>query len=136
MTELRRVHLNNKSWRDQRGWGLTPLEAAGLPVGATVGDLHAVSLKPGAVRGNHLHPDSTEWFLLCGGPAEIAWQEGDQPTRQETVQPDDIPALYEVPPGIAHAIRNLSNQEIILLAFSNALTRETVRCPTSLFEEE
>ena len=135
-TELRRVPLKNRTRWDKRGWGLAPLEAAGLPSGASAGNLHAVSLKPGAARGNHLHPDSTEWFLLCGGPAEIAWKGGHAHARQEIVQPDDIPALFEVPPGIAHAIRNLSQQDIIVLAFNDSPAPETLPCEVSLFAQE
>ncbi len=135
MSKLRRIRLQHKVWRDERGWGLSPLEAAGLPAGAAPGNLHVVSLEPGAVRGNHIHPDSTEWFLLCGGPAEIAWQSGPLPPRRESILPDDGPALYEVPPGVAHAIRNRSRREIILLAFSDAPARKTVPCEAPLFAQ-
>ncbi len=132
VSQLRRVQLKNHTWRDARGWGLTPLEAAGIGGVAFPGHLHVVSLKPGAVRGNHSHPDATEWFLICGGPAEIAWQTGTEPIRREGVSAAETPALYEVPPGVAHAIRNGSQREIIVLAFSDALTRQTLRCQVPL----
>ena len=71
-----RVHdLGGRLWSDERGWGARPLEAAGL-AGCPPGELHVVSLRPGAVRGNHYH-DATEWLLVSEGTVEIRSRAGD-----------------------------------------------------------
>ena len=54
MSQVKRLSIGDYSWEDERGWGLNLLALSGL-VERPVGDLHIVSVKPGAVRGNHRH---------------------------------------------------------------------------------
>lgn len=114
---MRPLDLSELIRADQRGWGLSPLEA--LPVAREgIGDVHVVSLRPGAVRGNHVHERATEWLLVCGGPAVAAWRgDGGQVGRMEI--PGDAPLLLEIPPGTPHAVENVSDRVIHLVAFSD-----------------
>lgn len=114
---LRPLDLSELGWGDERGWGLRPLEA--LPVDrARVGDVHVVSLRPGAVRGNHVHDRGTEWLLICGGPAVAAWRaENGEVGRMEL--PGDAPYLLEIPPGVPHAVKNVAGHVLHLVAFND-----------------
>jgi len=127
MPTLQRIHLQpDRIWRDERGWGIEPLQAAGL-VPSQLGNCHVVSLKPDAVRGNHYHTGTTEWLLHCGGRLEIAWRTKDHPRLYRIIE-ETAPVLMKIPPLIEHAIRNVSSTEIILVSFSEQGERNTVRC--------
>lgn len=115
---MRPVDLSDLSWGDERGWGLRPAAAMPLPWDE-VGECHVVSVRPGAVRGNHVHDRGTEWLLICGGPAVVAWRPRgqDEPGRMEL--PGDAPVLLEIPPGMAHAVENVGAAPIHLVAFND-----------------
>lgn len=123
------IPLNDHAWSDERGWGLRLLEAAGIGEGE-VGDLHAVSVEPGAVRGNHLHPDTTEWMLVFGGGCTLAWREGNGPVEVRRVDPD-APLLAAFPPGVAHAVRGAGPGPVFLVCYADGRP-ETVRVPPLL----
>jgi dTDP-4-dehydrorhamnose 3,5-epimerase-like enzyme len=118
MTDIRIHRLDKLIWEDDRGWGVRPLEAAGLTGGKSVGDVHVVSLRPGHVRGNHYH-DGPEWLLVFGGTLEVRSRRGDEGALGvETVEGDN-PVLLEIPPGVRHSLKNESNSTLFLLAFSD-----------------
>lgn len=111
------IPLEGRSWRDARGWGVRPLDAASLGPDA-LGDLHVVSLVPGAVRGNHLHPGVTEWMLLFGAPVTLAWlPPGAEPAslRLELGEP----VLVEIPAGVGHALRGEGPGETFLVSWAD-----------------
>lgn len=72
--------------------------------GPDVGDVHAASIRPGAVRGNHRHPNVTEWALVFGAPLTVAWRDPDGGEGRVRTEGDE-PLLLELPPGTAHAMR-------------------------------
>jgi len=123
-----RIHLlDARLWSDQRGWGVRPLEAAGL-AGVPLGDLHVVSLRPGMVRGDH-HHDGTEWLLITEGTVEFRSRASEEePVRSQTLE-GDHPVLVEIPPGVRHAIRNVGERTVYLVAFSDRERLTTVKAP-------
>lgn len=90
--------------------------------------MHVVSLTPGAVRGNHSHPRGTEWILLCGGPIRVAWRApaGDAPAPAFEEVPGDAPVLFEIPPETEHAFRNVSEEIVHLVVWSDERESPTV----------
>lgn len=125
---IKRVDIQKASWSDERGWGVEPLKAAGLSP-ENLGNLHVVSMAPGSVRGNHLHPKSTEWIQVLGGPVEIAWRSGEAGERHSSIVEGDRTVLFEIPPGVSHALRNNSRETIFLCCFADAGERDTVHIP-------
>lgn len=129
---VQRVDLGGQARTDDRGWTLDPLGAAAL-AHERLGDLHLVSLGPGAVRGNHYHPRSTEWMLICGGPARLAWRPAHAAGEVREVTVDGAgPALLCIPPRVAHALVNLGDRPIHALCFSDGPAPETVPCDPPL----
>jgi uncharacterized RmlC-like cupin family protein len=100
----------------QGGWSLFFLEAAGIaPLQAR--DIHVISVPPGAVRGNHIHRGSTEWLLVWGGRARLLWVGGG--STKEFIIDGTRPRLFKVPPGIPHALENMSEENVYVLAFAD-----------------
>lgn len=134
MNGIREIELKDNTWSDTRGWGVNPIDIVGLS-NKPIGRLHMVSLTPGSVRGNHSHKGSTEWLLVSGGPAKIAWRRLDQKSIEMILVKQDEPALFEILSLTEHAIMNTGQKDIFLLAFCDQEDRETFPCP-SLFSPD
>jgi dTDP-4-dehydrorhamnose 3,5-epimerase-like enzyme len=98
---------------DDRGWVVDPIARA--DPGAPLGHLHLASLAPGAIRGNHVHPASSEFILVWGGRAELAWEEDGRVVREE-VSGDEL-VVFEIPAGVAHAVTNTGLGTVYLVAY-------------------
>jgi len=108
--------LNNQFNPDRRGWAFFPFQAdLGLsPAGCDLVSLHMVKTRPGAVRGNHRHPESAEWLYVYGGKASFFWQE--ETKVKEAVLDKGAHAVY-IPADTAHAIKNKGPGLFYLTAF-------------------
>ncbi len=126
MAEIKRYNLENAISHSDRGWGINPFEVIDH-LQESLGNVHIVSLAPGAVRGNHCHTKATEWILIFGGPSLIAWQVSDDDLINEINIKDDQPELFEIPPNIEHAVKNNSNHDIYLISFNDSFDRGTVK---------
>jgi len=132
---MKRVEIKNCSWSDERGWGIEPVDASGLDR-KELGNLHVVSLKPGKIRANHYHPDATEWLLVMGGPVKIAWRLCNEDAIHEKIMEGVEPALFEIPPNTMHAIQNISENLIYLMAFNNCHKYNTIGCSPLIDEDK
>ena len=131
MADVKQIELGQAAWSDERGWGVKPYDSIGRFADTPV-NLHVVSMKPGAVRGNHSHPAATEWLLVCGGPAKIAWRFINDEDVCESEVDGKEPIFFEFPPNVAHAVRNVSKERIYLMAWNNVHDPETVHCEALL----
>lgn len=75
--------------------------------------------KPKAVRGQHYHTKKTEWFLVIKGKAKIYFEDLKTKEKDEVDVNADSPQIVEVPPMIAHAIKNIGKEKMMLLAIVN-----------------
>jgi dTDP-4-dehydrorhamnose 3,5-epimerase-like enzyme len=118
MTSLHWITLPQNFSVDQRGWSFAPFKNLEIIQKAQVdwNSFHAVSLEPGIVRGNHYHPETTEWLFFCGGPVRLVWQEVGALTTQEALIENNY-TLVIIPPGISHAVKNESPGITYLIAF-------------------
>jgi dTDP-4-dehydrorhamnose 3,5-epimerase-like enzyme len=80
-----------------------------------LGHAHLASLEPGAIRGNHVHSGAAEFVLAWGGRVEIAWEEDGRLVSEE-VGGDDL-IVFEIPPGVAHAVTNTGDTTAYLIAY-------------------
>ena len=81
------------------------------------GDSYIVSSIPGVVRGNHFHKRTTEWFCLIKGKGCLGLKKGEQ---VDFINLDDKNfKLIEIPPGIAHAIKNTGDEVMIFFAYAD-----------------
>lgn len=97
---------------DSRGFAFEPISADAL---SRQKNVHVVVSDPGVIRGNHYHPEGEERIAVVG-PSLVRFRENDELTDIE------IPAGevygFAFPPGMGHAIQNLSDRPNILVAFN------------------
>jgi dTDP-4-dehydrorhamnose 3,5-epimerase-like enzyme len=115
VTEIKRIFVKGTG-RDERGWVMNPLELAGL-IGKPIAALHVASMRPGSVRGNHVHGNVVEWVVFCGGPVRIFAGEPGSSGYEEIIVSGVEAELFGIPAGKAHAFRNESDSEIYLVVF-------------------
>ena len=111
MPNVKKHVLDKRS--DERGWVVNPLVPP--PTADPLGHAHLASLEPRAVRGNHVHPASSEYVLVWGGRAEVAW-EGDGRIVTEEAGEDEL-VVFEIPAGVAHAVTNTGDTTVFLMAY-------------------
>ncbi|UCE79598.1 MAG: hypothetical protein JSV13_02900 [Nitrospiraceae bacterium] len=126
MGKIKRYNLQNHVWKSNRGWGINPFEVIGR-LQETLGNVHVISITPGAVRGNHLHTNATEWILIFGGPSLLVWRSSDNDVINEINIKDDQAELFEIPPNVEHAVKNNSNRDIYLISFNDSFDKGTLK---------
>jgi quercetin dioxygenase-like cupin family protein len=62
---------------------------------------------PGKVRGNHYHPEFTEYFLVVDG--EVALFTIDPDTKKQIVMLCGKGVCFRTPPGVSHAIQAITS---------------------------
>lgn len=132
MSTVKRIKIEDTMWQDERGWGLNPFVSCHF-IPERLCDIHIVSMKPGAVRGNHCHTSGTEWMLICSGAVRFLWKADKKKIVNEIMIRDNEPVLLEIPPRAEHALRNEGEHEVYLIVMNSSFDPDTVRCP-SLFE--
>jgi len=124
---LKNINLEGMIFEDERGWVINPYEAASIPYDK-IGNLHAVSMHPGMIRGNHSHPDSREWLVVFNGPALVSVRTTSGGSVETLQCKEGMPFMIEIPACAEHAIKNISDNDIFLLSFGDNLERQTLRC--------
>jgi dTDP-4-dehydrorhamnose 3,5-epimerase-like enzyme len=76
---------------------------------------HVVVSSAGVVRGNHYHRKGEERITILG-PALVRFRGNDR--IEELVVPDKEAWRFVFPAGVSHAIKNLSAEPNILVAFN------------------
>ena len=101
-----------------RGLVFEPIDKKSIQ---TQKNCHVVFSEPGVIRGNHYHLKGTE-IIAVVGPAFLRFKEGND------IYDFEVPAkqVYKfiIPPKISHAIKNISENVNILIAF-NTLAHDT-----------
>jgi dTDP-4-dehydrorhamnose 3,5-epimerase-like enzyme len=137
MPTLKIISLPENFNHQTRGWSFAPLKnPEGIPpVEIDWTTFHTVSMEPRTLRGNHFHPQVTEWLFFCGGPLLLAWQDSDSETIQKTVIENNHTFVI-IPPGVKHAVKNESPAMMYLVAFRSPAppSREPEVLPAILIE--
>jgi dTDP-4-dehydrorhamnose 3,5-epimerase-like enzyme len=118
MNALQMVSLPERFRLEPRGWTFSPFNESPLAAGWFLdwASFHTVSMKPGSIRGNHVHPRVTEWLLFCGGPFLVVWQnEGSESIQQRRIT--DPHTFLIIPPRVKHAVQNTGEALLYLVAF-------------------
>lgn len=75
--------------------------------------------KTGVIRGNHYHNTKTEKFIVIKGKAKISFRNIMERTVTEYLVSGEKLQVIDIPPGYAHNIENIGEDEMILLIWAN-----------------
>jgi len=103
---------------DPGGWLLKAVPKAFVGDRA-FGEIYFSGAGPGETRGKHYHEETTEWFCVIRGTGMLYLQDVDTGEVMTVEMTREKRLTVEIPPGVAHAIRNEGNEEMILLAFAD-----------------
>jgi dTDP-4-dehydrorhamnose 3,5-epimerase-like enzyme len=107
------THENLNIISDSRGFVFEPLTANAF---CYQRNAHVVISLPGVIRGNHCHNKGEETIAIMG-PALVRFRENEKINDIE-IQTGKA-YRFTFPPGVPHAIKNLSNQPNVLVAFNS-----------------
>jgi oxalate decarboxylase/phosphoglucose isomerase-like protein (cupin superfamily) len=79
---------------------------------------HLISIPPGQIRGNHLHPGFEEWLYPFHGPGVLIWEAAPGEVRERLISGGRT--LIRIPPGLPHALRNPGPEVLYLIAWRQA----------------
>lgn len=107
--------------RDERGWFFKELtgKEEGLP--HYTGEIYTVCALPGCQRGGHYHKVAKEWFTVITGQALLKLKDIETEEVKMIQLTTETPVTVVVPPLIAHQFENHSENEFILLAYTDQL---------------
>ena len=108
-----------KVYGDARGALWKAMAASGPGACASFGELYVVHSCKGAVRGNHYHRLTTEWFLVVQGKGTLKLAIPGRPEVKEYPLDAAHPAVAMIPPGIAHHFVAEAEGDTILLAVAD-----------------
>ena len=97
---------------DQRGLVVELLETGKFE---SQRNAHVVLSLPRVVRGNHYHLRGEETITTLE-PALVRYRQGE--SIEEVTVPDKEAWRFVFPPGVGHAIKNLSTEPNLLVAFN------------------
>ena len=100
---------------DHRGFVFFPWQAGVKDTPEVFRTFHLISIAPGQVRGNHLHPGYREYLLTFQGAGVFTWEEA--PGQLQERQLSGHRTLVCISPGIAHALENHGPEILYLLAW-------------------
>jgi len=82
-----------------------------------VQNLHAASVNPGAVRGNHFH-DQEEVLCIMGGRSicQIEIRDKSKDFEKKIIAEKDVEA-FVIPKGCIHTVRNKGEKAFFLVSF-------------------
>ena len=103
--------------QDDRGWCIRPISDDEIKKGI-ISDIHMVSMKPGAIRGNHYHVHKTENILIIGSACRMLVVDNNTKEKEEKIIENSDKMLFVIPPDVTHAIENIGNEVSYLFCFS------------------
>lgn len=88
-------------------------------------EFNLVLFEQGKLRGNHFHPEFTEYFLVVEGVVAIFTEDLDSKKTINTIGSSGF--LFKALPGVPHAIKAITPAKCISL-----ITKEWDRCKIPL----
>lgn len=106
--------------KDERGWLLKVLMRHHLPEEKReFGEIYVTAARPGEVKGNHYHRRTREWFCVVCGQGQLVTKNVATGETAEFILSVDEPHTIEVSPNVAHAVKNVGQDLMVLLAYAD-----------------
>jgi len=107
---------------DKRGFLVECLKSSDLAEGEKYfGQIYLTTIRHGHVRGNHYHQKKREFYVIISGKASLVLEDINTKERREFEIDASGNKIVRISVGrnVAHAIKNISDQDIILCAYTN-----------------
>ncbi len=103
--------------QDDRGWLIKPITDEEIST-SKIKDIHIVSMRPGAIRGNHYHAYKTEHIFVIGSTCRVVVMDNNTKEKEEKIIEHNKKTLFVIPPHVTHAIENIGNEMSNLFCYS------------------
>jgi len=119
MAEVEFLDISGETHEDPRGFVFFPWQEGVQKPQDLLPTFHLISIAPGRVRGNHLHPGHREYLFTFHGAGVLLWEDPAGEVRERLLTGRST--LVRIPPGLAHALRNPGPEILYLLAWRERL---------------
>ena len=106
---------------DERGWFLKAITGTEEDIPSHTGEVYLTLGKPGQAKGGHYHPEAVEWFTIIEGSAILKLEDMETHERRDIEMPFEKAQTVFIPNGVAHIVVNNSDNNFILLAYTDKL---------------
>ena len=105
---------------DERGWLAEVIKRQDLAPGRKeFGQFFVTTAQPGVSKGHHYHLRKHEWFCVIKGRGLLVLEQIDTKACEQAVIGDGNMATVRIPPGYAHAIKNVGDDLLYLLCYTD-----------------
>lgn len=106
---------------DERGWFLKAITGTEEHIPSHTGEVYLTMGKPGQGKGGHYHPEAVEWFTVIEGEAVLQLEDIATHERRDIDMSLEKAITVFIPNNVAHIVKNNSDKEFILLAYTDKL---------------
>ena len=117
MKGVKIIKLDKKE--DHRGWFLKILMNHQIKGKKEFGEIYLSTSYPGEIKANHYHNFTTEWFCLIKGKGILTLMDIKTKQKEEIILSEEALMTIEVSPQIAHSIKNIGQNLLYLIAYSD-----------------
>jgi oxalate decarboxylase/phosphoglucose isomerase-like protein (cupin superfamily) len=115
MSAVEFLDISGATHEDPRGFVFFPWQEGAQEPQDLLRTFHLVSIAPGQVRGNHLHPGHREYLFTFHGAGVLLWEDPPGQVQERLLTGNST--LIRIPPHIPHALRNPGPEILYLLAW-------------------
>ena len=112
--EIRRLDR----FEDDRGWLLKVLTRKEMNQN-NFGEIYITTAYPGAVKAEHYHKHTNEWFCVIRGTALLVLHDIESAKREEIVMGAGNLISVKVPNKIVHSVKNIGEDMMYLVAIAD-----------------
>ncbi|MBM4285122.1 MAG: cupin domain-containing protein [Deltaproteobacteria bacterium] len=121
MAQVQFIDLEREMRADAQGFSIFPLSGRVRQPAALAQSFHLVSILPGQSRGHHLHPVHEEWLYPFHGAGVFLWEATAGRVQERAITGNRT--MIQIPPGIAHAMKNPGPGVLYLMVWREPLGR-------------
>ena len=130
MSQIQKVQIIPRRFiKDERGWFLKAITGTEENMPSHTGEVYLTMGKPGQAKGGHYHPEAVEWFTIIEGSAILKLEDMDTHERRDIDLSLDKAITVFIPNNVAHVVVNNSDNDFILLAYTDKLYDPTDTIP-------
>lgn len=122
MSQINKVQiLQRRLISDDRGWFLKAITGTEEELPNHTGEVYLTMGKPGQAKGGHYHPKAVEWFTIIEGSAILRLEDINTHESKEIEMSLEKAITVFIPNNVAHIVVNNSENNFILLAYTDKL---------------